>query len=149
MSEGGDSIIVKGKDLFLNVGRTQLAEYLIGTAITAPRFIAVGTKTTTVSDPRTLTALEDELDREIIESRYRETYTAQLVAVFTRKRAVGEWRELGLFDTEARAVMLSIAIRLQTGRAATRSRSKRSIIGKALVPSRHLGQRHSTLETPH
>jgi len=103
----GNSIILEGHDLFLNVGRTQLAEYFCGTAVSAPRYIAVGTKTTTVADPRTLTALEDELDREIVESRYRETYTAKLVAVFTRKRAVGEWQELGLLDAQARAVMLS------------------------------------------
>jgi len=100
-------LIVRGHDLYLNVGRVQLAEYLIGKAITPPKYIAVGTKVTAAADPRTLGALEDELDREIITFFYREEYTAKFVAVFTRKRAVGDWRELGLFDSDARAVILS------------------------------------------
>jgi len=100
-------LIVGGRDLYLNVGRVQLAEFLIGKTITTPKYIAVGTKVTAAADPRTLDALEDELDREAITSFYREEYTAKFVAVFTRKRAVGDWRELGLFDSDARVVTLS------------------------------------------
>lgn len=109
VDEGGRLLHRQG-NLVMDAGLTALADMVSEQEIEVgpPDYIAVGLQRTPALDAdTTLTALEDELDREVITSVSRQSTTARYCSIFQRNRGVGTWQELGLFYGAPKTVMIS------------------------------------------
>lgn len=97
--------VIKGgrANVITNYARQQLADAFIGTAVTFPQFVAVGTGTTTPAAAdtalETLSQYDGANDAKQADSRsVRGLYTSRIVTQFITSEANITIRELGLYD---------------------------------------------------
>ena len=91
------------ENAIVDTGRNRLAQYMIGTSITSPNFIGIGTGTNGVaaSDTALQTPVDYDGANDAKASATRSLkgqYTARIVTNFLATEANQNIRELGLFD---------------------------------------------------
>ena len=91
------------ENAIVNNARSQLASALIGTSVTYPQYIALGTGTTAVAAGdtglETVSQYDGGNDAKIANSRtLKGLYTSRIVATFTTAEGNVNIRELGLFE---------------------------------------------------
>tara|TARA_Y100000310_G_C20628028_1_gene787034 strand:- start:883 stop:1665 length:783 start_codon:yes stop_codon:yes gene_type:complete len=105
------TIAKSGKhNLLVNKAREQLADFMKGTSITAPQYVAIGTGTNTPSASdtalQTLVQYDGAHNAKVADSRtIRSLYTARIIVQFLTGEANQTIRELGLFEEAAATTM--------------------------------------------
>lgn len=94
--------------LIMDNGRQRLAHCIAyNTTVGLPAYAAVGYNYRDGGNVTTLVELRDEIERVPISFRKEEQYRTRYVATFDAHKGCGLWREIGLFDADAKVDVLN------------------------------------------